>query len=117
MAIVPPKVEGEESWTRNWSTKNPKVRAYVKFATAQRARGKIPIAATMVEWDRTHGKTLLPWDDAEAAAEHRLHLARLFRPGQLLSAHRESLHGGMTLSRSSYPTTFLCSSSSSPRAT
>src|SRR5438093_727453 len=33
-------------------------------------------------------------------------------PGQLLPAHRESLHGGMILSRSSYPTTFLCSSSS-----
>ena len=32
-------------------------------------------------------------------------------PGQLLPAHRESLHGEMTFSRSSYPTTFLCSSS------
>src|SRR5439155_25017607 len=31
-------------------------------------------------------------------------------PGQLLTAHRESRHGGMTLSRSSYPMTFSCSS-------
>src|SRR6202022_2365759 len=36
------------------------------------------------------------------------------RPGQLLSAHRESLHRGTTFSRSSYPTTFLCSSSRLP---
>ena len=32
-------------------------------------------------------------------------------PGQLLLAHRESLHRGMTLSRSSYPMTFSCSTS------
>src|SRR5947208_432794 len=32
-------------------------------------------------------------------------------PGQFLPAHRESLHEGMTLSRSSYPMTFSCSSS------
>jgi hypothetical protein len=31
--------------------------------------------------------------------------------GQLLPAHRESLHRATTLSRSSYPTTFSCSSS------
>jgi hypothetical protein len=30
-------------------------------------------------------------------------------PGQFLAAHRESLHEGMTLSRSSYPMTFSCS--------
>jgi hypothetical protein len=41
---------------------------------------------------------------------------RLHQPGagQLLAAHRESLHRGTTVSRSSYPTTFLCSSSTVP---
>src|SRR4030095_12603407 len=36
------------------------------------------------------------------------------RAMQLLPAQRESLHGGMTLSRSSYPMTFSCSTSKEP---
>ena len=39
------------------------------------------------------------------------------RPGQLLPAHRESLHEDMTLSRSSYPMTFSRSTGSWPKAT
>ena len=38
-------------------------------------------------------------------------------PGQLLPAHRESLHEDMTLSRSSYPMTFSRSTGSWPKAT
>src|SRR2546426_9730488 len=38
-------------------------------------------------------------------------------PGQFLPAHRESLHRGMTLSRSSYPMTFSRSTSTTPKAT
>jgi adenylate cyclase len=38
------------------------------------------------------------------------------RARDFLPAHRKSLHRGMTLSRSRYPTTFLCSSSTNPLA-
>ena len=66
------------TWERNWSTSNPAVAVYLRYATAQRRKGRNQTAETMVAWDATHGKKILPWNDAEAAAEHRLALARQF---------------------------------------
>ena len=59
-------------------------------------------------------RAVAPWRFVNAPRERGFDQAG---PGQLLPAHRESLHEDMTLSRSSYPMTFSRSTGSWPRAT
>ena len=57
-----------------WRTSAPHVRRALAFI---KHRGSVN-AGDLVEWDRTHGRRLFDWSDPEAAAEWRLHQARVF---------------------------------------
>jgi len=61
---------------QNWSLNADSVQAALRFIKRRGKKGITP--ELIVEWDRTHGKRLFPWNDAKAAEDHRLHLARVF---------------------------------------
>ena len=60
---VAPEHESETTW----SPKAPHVRKMIAYV---KKRGSVT-AEELVEWDRTHGRLVFDWDDANAAEEWR----------------------------------------------
>jgi hypothetical protein len=61
-----------------WNTKDPhELRALAWLKDRWDEKRPIP-TEELLEWDRTHGRHLFTWDDAEAGHEYRLQQARNF---------------------------------------
>lgn len=61
-----------------WRVSAPHVRKAIAFVKTREKRGMVTNADDLVEWDLAHGRRLFDWDNASAAADWRLHQARLF---------------------------------------
>lgn len=68
--IVPPT----EKTVARWGATAPHVKRALAFV---RKKGAVTVEE-LVEWDRTHGRRLFTWDEAEAARLGRIEEARIF---------------------------------------
>ena len=66
-------VRGSDEPNGSWGRNVPAVRKALAFL-----RRKPRTPQELVDFDRTHGRRLFEWDDTEAAADWRMHQARLF---------------------------------------
>lgn len=73
MAVAAPTLEPQTEESR-WGLDSSAVR---KALTYIKKQGSVT-SDELVEWDRTHGRRLFKWDDAEAGPLWRLHEARVF---------------------------------------
>lgn len=61
-----------------WNSNDPHVKRLLTWLKKRYDAKEEVRTEELVEWDRTHGKHVFPWDDEEVARAHRLHLARKF---------------------------------------